>query len=467
MTKENLKVPPQSLESEQSLLGAILIDPDSMDKINNVVNSEDFYHGFHRVIFEHMQMLSLKSEPIDISTIINALKDSQWSEKIETGYIHELADNVASSANIKHYAKIVSEKSQLRKLLASFNQSIEEIFNPCGMTTKEIMEEAEARILKVSERGTRSNSGFQDLKPILLKEIEHIQKLYESDGDLDLLGLTTGFKALDEKILGLQGGDLIVLAARPSMGKTTLALNFAENIAALGKGIGIFSMEMGASQLANRLIGSAGRINLTKLRTGKLESRDWDKVSTALAKLAESKIYIDETPSLSTIELRSRARRLKREKQDLSLIIVDYLQLANATGKKNDNRTNEVSEISRSLKALAKELSVPVIALSQLNRGLEQRQNKRPIMSDLRESGAIEQDADMILFIYRDEVYNPDTDQKGTAEIIIGKNRNGEIGNVRLAFIAENTRFENLPDNWFPEKSEPEVSDSYHSKYDL
>jgi replicative DNA helicase len=359
-------------------------------------------------------------------------------------YLGLLVGNVPTAANIRHYAQLVRDRSILRQLAATAGDIADSAYNPMGRAAKEILDQAEAKVLHIAEQGSRGSQQFAEIGKLLAGVVERIETLYNRDDPSDVTGVPTGFADLDRMTSGLQPGDLVVVAGRPSMGKTAFALNVGEHVALnTGQPVAVFSMEMGAAQLALRMIGSVGRLDQHKLRTGRLASEDWERLSSALGRLNEAPILIDETPALNAIEVRSRARRLLKTYGKLGLVIVDYLQLmqASTTG---ENRATEISEISRSMKALAKELRVPVMALSQLNRSLEQRPNKRPVMSDLRESGAIEQDADLILFIYRDEVYNPDTQEKGVAEIIVGKQRNGPIGTARLTFLGEYTRFENF-----------------------
>jgi len=360
-------------------------------------------------------------------------------------YLNGLAQYVPSAANIRRYAEIVRERAILRRLDAAGGEIADTAYNPLGRSVREVLDEAETKVFEIAEHGARGQQGFQELQPLLAQAVERIELLFKRDNPSDVTGVPTGFTDLDHLTSGLQEGDLIVIAGRPSMGKTALALNIGEHIALSAKlPVAVFSMEMGAMQLAMRLIGSVGRLDQHKVRTGQLLPDDWERLSDALGRLSDAAIHVDETPALNALELRARARRLARQYGGkLGAIIVDYLQLMQAVAV-GENRATEISEISRSLKALAKELKVPVIALSQLNRSLEQRPNKRPIMSDLRESGAIEQDSDLILFIYRDEVYNEDSQDKGVAEIIIGKQRNGPIGTVKLAFLGQYTRFENL-----------------------
>jgi replicative DNA helicase len=438
-----LKLPPHSLEAEQSVLGGLLLDNEAVDKVGDVLADADYYSESHRLIYQHIVGLVAESKPADVVTVSESLASVQKLDYVGgLAYLGALVGNVPTAANIRHYAQIVRDRSILRQLAATAGDIADAAYNPLGRSAKEVLDQAEAKVLHIAEQGARGAQQSQEIGALLAGVVERIETLYNRDDPSDVTGVPTGFPDLDRMTSGLQPGDLIVVAGRPSMGKTSLALNIGEHVAlAAGMPVVVFSMEMGASQLALRLIGSVGRLDQHKLRTGRLAAEDWEKLTAALGRLNEAPILIDETPALNAIEVRSRARRLLKTYGKLGLVIVDYLQLmqASTTG---ENRATEISEISRSMKALAKELKVPVMALSQLNRSLEQRPNKRPVMSDLRESGAIEQDADLILFIYRDEVYNPETQEKGKAEIIIGKQRNGPIGMVPLTFIGEYTRFE-------------------------
>jgi replicative DNA helicase len=440
-----LKLPPHSLEAEQSVLGGLLLDNDAADKVGDVLADADFYSEAHRLIYQHVLRLIADGKPADVVTGSESLASSQKLDYIGgLAYLGALVGNVPTAANIRHYAQIVRDRSILRQLAATAGDIADAAYNPLGRSAKEVLDQAEAKVLHIAEQGSRGAQQVVTIGTLLAGVVDRIETLYNRDDPSDVTGVPTGFSDLDRMTSGMQPGDLVVVAGRPSMGKTSLALNIGEHVAlAAGLPVVVFSMEMGASQLALRLIGSVGRLDQHKLRTGRLAADDWEKLTAALGRLNEAPILIDETPALNAIEVRSRARRLMRTYGKLGLVIVDYLQLmqASTTG---ENRATEISEISRSMKSLAKELKVPVMALSQLNRSLEQRPNKRPVMSDLRESGAIEQDADVILFIYRDEVYNPDTQDKGVAEIIIGKQRNGPIGTVRLTFLGEYTRFENF-----------------------
>jgi replicative DNA helicase len=384
---------------------------------------------------------------VDVITVAEALEIAGELEKAGgLPYLGSLAQNVPSAANIRRYGEIVRERSIMRKLVEVGTDIASSAYNPTGRDAAQLLDEAESKVFEIAEAGSKGKQGFMAMPPLLTQVVERIETLYSRDNHSDVTGMATGFTDLDSMTSGLQPGDLVIVAGRPSMGKTAFSINIAENVALdSNKAVAIFSMEMGATQLAMRMLGSVGKLNQHDLRTGRLQDDDWGRLTHALGKLNDAPIHIDESAALSALELRARSRRLHRQNNGLGLIVVDYLQLMSSpSGKASENRATEISEISRSLKALAKELAVPVIALSQLNRSLEQRPNKRPVMSDLRESGAIEQDADLILFIYRDEVYNSDSPDKGKAEIIIGKQRNGPIGKVELAFRGEYTRFDNL-----------------------
>ena len=440
-----LRLPPHSVQSEQSVLGGLLLDNAAWDRISDYLRADDFYRHDHRIIFDHIARLIDQSRPADVITVFEALTSSGKIDEVGgLVYINQLAQNTPSAANIRRYAEIVRGRSVMRRLVTVSDEIAESAFNPNGRETSQILDEAESRIFAIAEEGARGAQGFIELQPLLAKVVERIDELYHRDNPSDITGVPTGFADLDGKTSGLQPGDLIIVAGRPSMGKTAFSLNIGEHVAIdQGLPVAVFSMEMGGAQLAMRMLGSVGRLDQHKVRTGQLGDDDWPRLTHAIAKMQDAQLFIDETPALNSLELRSRARRLAKKCGKLGLIIIDYIQLMSATSS-GENRATEISEISRSLKGLAKELQCPVIALSQLNRSLEQRPNKRPVMSDLRESGAIEQDADVILFIYRDEVYNPDSADKGTAEIIIGKQRNGPIGSVQLAFIGEYTKFDNL-----------------------
>lgn len=441
-----IKLPPHSVEAEQSVLGGILLDSTAWDKIVDLLQEQDFYRYEHRLIFRHIGQLADLAKPIDVITVAESLENNAELDKAGgLPYLGSLAQNVPSAANIRRYAEIVRERAVMRKLAEVGTEIATSAYNPGGRDAGQLLDEAESRVFEIAEAGERGRQGFTAIPPLLTQVVERIETLYSRDNASDVTGIATGFTDLDSMTSGLQPGDLVIVAGRPSMGKTAFSVNIAEHVALeVNKPVAIFSMEMGGTQLAMRMIGSVGRLNQHTLRTGKLEDDDWSRMTHALGRLNDAPIFIDETAALNSLELRSRARRLHRQNDGLGLIVIDYIQLMSSVSTKGgENRATEISEISRSLKSLAKELHVPVIALSQLNRSLEQRPNKRPIMSDLRESGAIEQDADLILFIYRDEVYNPDSQDKGKAEIIIAKQRNGPIGKIDLTFRGEYTRFEN------------------------
>ena len=449
---EQIKLPPHSVEAEQSVLGGLLLESSAMDKISDLVMAEDFYRHEHRLIFSQIVRLTELSKPIDVITVAEALEIAGELDKVGgLPYLGGLAQNVPSAANVRRYGEIVRERSIMRKLVEVGGDIASSAYNPTGRDAAQLLDEAESMVFEIAEAGSRGQQGFTRMPPLLTKVVERIETLYARENQNDVTGTATGFTDLDRYTSGLQAGELIIVAGRPSMGKTAFSINIAENIALGSKlPVAIFSMEMAASQLAMRMLGSVGKLNQHDLRTGRLQEDDWGHLTQALGKLNDAPIFIDESAALSSLDVRARARRLHRQEKGLGLIVVDYLQLMSSNvGKASENRATEISEISRSLKALAKELHVPVMALSQLNRSLEQRPNKRPVMSDLRESGAIEQDADLILFIYRDEVYNSDSPDKGKAEIIIAKQRNGPIGKVELAFRGEFTRFDNLaPGNY-------------------
>ena len=439
-----LKVPPHSVEAEQSLLGGLLLDNSAWDRLGGILTEVDFYRPEHALIFRVVQNLIGDNHPADVITVHEAIKSEQGGELVGIDYLNSLAQNTPSAANIKGYAEIVRDRSILRRLIAVSDSIVNSAFVPEGRSVRTLLDEAESRILQIGEEGSRKGD-YLEIEPLLQEVVSRIDELYNRQGGSDITGIATGFIDLDKQTSGLQKGDLVIVAGRPSMGKTALALNIAENVALVeGLPVVVFSMEMSGTQLASRLLGSVGRVDQSRMRTGKLQDDEWPRVTDAIARLSNTQILIDETGSLSSLELRARARRIARNfGGTLGLVVVDYLQLMSGSG--SENRATEISEISRSLKSLAKELQCPVVALSQLNRGLEQRPNKRPIMSDLRESGAIEQDADLIMFIYRDEVYHPDTTtDKGVAEIIIGKQRNGPIGTVRLSWQGPYTKFDNL-----------------------
>ena len=438
----DLKTPPHSIEAEQAVLGGLMLDNEAWILIADRINEGDFYRRDHRLIFRSIKTLAEEGHPCDAVTL------SEWLEKqellAEAGHLYYLGtivNNTPSAANITSYADIVREYSVLRQLAKVGVEISNSAFKPEGRTVAELLDTAEKKVFQIAEQGQREG-GFRPIKHLLAEAVDRIDILFNSEDSIT--GTSTGFIDLDEKTSGLQAADMIIVAGRPSMGKTTFAINIAEHVAtAEEKPVAVFSMEMPGEQLAMRMLSSLGGIDQTRVRSGKLDDDDWSRLSSTMALLADKKLYIDDSPALSPTELRARARRLARECGQLGLIVIDYIQLMQVPGSK-ENRTAEVSEISRSIKALAKELNVPIIALSQLNRNVEQRPDKRPKMADLRESGAIEQDSDLIMFIYRDEVYNPDSEQKGTAEIIISKQRNGPIGTVRLTFEGRFTRFSNF-----------------------
>ena len=439
---EDMKVPPHSMEAEQSVLGGLMLDNESWEIIADLVNEKDFYRHDHALIFRAIAALSEDDKPYDVVTISDWLEQRNELDNIGgLAYLGILANDTPTAVNIKAYAEIVREYSVLRNLIQVGHDITNTAYNADGRTSRDLLDEAERLVFQIAEQSAGNRQGFENIKSLLTKAVEKVEELYKSDEPLT--GISSGFSKFDEMTSGLQNSDLIIVAGRPSMGKTTFAMNLAENAAVSAeKTVAVFSMEMPGDQLALRMMSSLGRIDQHNLRTGKLQDHDWPRLTSSVAMLSKAKIFIDDTPALSPTELRARSRRLKRE-HGLDMIILDYLQLMQINGS-TENRATEISEISRSLKALAKELQVPVIALSQLNRSVEQRPDKRPVMSDLRESGGIEQDADVILFIYRDEVYNPESADKGTAEILIRKQRNGPIGKVRLAFLGQFTRFENL-----------------------
>lgn len=442
---ENLRVPPHSIEAEQSVLGGLMLDNPAWDRIADKVSDIEFYRKDHRLVFAAIRDLCNEAKPADAVTVAEFLEHAGTLDSVGgMAAVIRLTEDVHGSANIEAYADIVRERAILRDLISAGSDIVSEVFNPAGRDSKELLELAEKRIFDIAERNNKTGGNFADMKTLVVNAIERIDELFNNGNSIT--GLSTGLDELDAKTSGFQQGDLIILAARPSMGKTALALNFAEHAALHEKkAVAVFSMEMPGSQLAMRLLSSNARIDQSRIRDGKLQTEDWPRLTAAANMLSNASIFIDDEGGLSPSELRARARRLKREHGDnLGLIVIDYLQLMSVPGTK-EGRTAEISEISRSLKALAKELSIPVIALSQLNRGLESRTDKRPMNSDLRESGGIEQDADVILFIYRDEYYNPNTDNPGVSEIIIGKQRNGPIGKVPAVFHGQYTRFENLP----------------------
>ena len=443
---ENLRVPPHSIESEQSVLGGLLIDNGAWDKAGDLLSESDFYRWEHRLIFQAIGKLIVASKPADVVTVYEFLQSTGKAQEVGgLAYLNALAQAVPSAANLRRYAEIVRERAVLRKLVSVSDEIATAAFNTQGRPVSQILDEAESKILKIGEDGNRDGSGFHAMDSLVVELLDKVADLAEN-GASDVTGVRTGFADLDRQTAGLQPGDLIILAARPSMGKTAFALNIGENVAVHeGLPVIVFSMEMGAAQLALRMVGSLGRIDQQHLRTGRLTDEEWARLSETVERMRNVQLYIDETPGLSPGELRARARRQARQCGQVGLIIIDYLQLMSGNGGNEENRATVIGEISRGLKALAKELKCPVIALSQLNRSVETRTDKRPMMSDLRESGAIEQDADVIMFIYRDEYYTKDEcKEPGVSEIIIGKQRNGPVGTIKLGFQREHTKFVNL-----------------------
>ena len=439
-----LRVPPHSMEAESSVLGGLLLDNGAWDRVGDVLGEADFYRHEHKLIYAALGRLIAENKPADVITVHEQLqRQGQAADVGGLGYLNALAQYVPSASNIRRYAEIVRERSILRQLVSASDEIATNAFATKGRAVAEILDEAEGKIFQIGEQSARLKQGFQSMESLVVELLDQVQEM--ADNPNDITGVPTGFYDLDRMTSGLQAGDLVVLAARPSMGKTALAINIAEHVA-LNEGlpVAVFSMEMGASQLAVRIVGSIGRIDQTHLRTGKLSDEEWPRLTEAIERLRDVSLHIDETPGLTPSELRAGARRLARQCGKLGLIVVDYLQLMSGSTSGDENRATELGEISRGLKALAKELKCPVLALSQLNRGVEQRTDKRPMMSDLRESGAIEQDADIIMFIYRDDYYNKDSAEQGVAEIIIGKQRNGPTGTLKLAFIKPLTRFESL-----------------------
>lgn len=439
-----VKMPPHSIEAEQSVLGGLMLDNEAWDRVAEKVVEQDFYLRAHRFIFAAMSRLAEATQPIDIITVSENLEANlQLDDVGGFAYLGEIAKNTPSAANILAYAEIVRERAVVRDMISVAHDIADAGYDTQGRTSAELLDFAETKVFKIAEQRTNANEGPEPINSILAKTIEKIDELFRSPYD-GVTGVSTGYVDLDKMTNGMQPSDLIIVAARPSMGKTTFAMNLCEHAAITSdKPVLIFSLEMPSEQIMMRMLASLGRIDQTKVRTGQLQDEDWARLSSAIELLnAKGKMYIDDGSGLTPTEVRSRARRVAREHGGLSMIMVDYLQLMTVPGM-SENRTLEIAEISRSLKALAKELKVPVVALSQLNRSLEQRADKRPVNSDLRESGSIEQDADLIMFIYRDEVYNDDSPDKGTAEVIIGKQRNGPIGRVRLTFHGRYSRFDN------------------------
>ena len=436
-----LKIPPHSIEAEQSVLGGLFLDKDSLIKVVERVQAEDFYRQDHRIIYKAIIDLDNDGKPFDLVTVAEWLESHQQLDEVGgLSYLAALAENTPSASNVGVYADIVRKRSVLRQLISATVKINETVFNPMGSSSEQILDFAEQAVFEIAEQENRGRRAYQNIKDLLVSALDRVDEIYRKK--TPITGIATGFDDFDERTAGLQNSDLVIIAGRPSMGKTAFAINIAEHAVIKQElSVVVFSMEMPGEQLAMRMMSSLGRVDQHKVRTGKLDDQDWPRLTSAVTLLKDKNLFIDDTPALTPVELRSRCRRIAREHK-LDLIIIDYLQLMQIPGT-SENRATEISEISRSLKAMAKELKVPVVALSQLNRSLEQRPNKRPVMSDLRESGAIEQDADVIVFIYRDEVYNDETADKGIAEIILSKQRNGPIGTVKLTFLGQFTRFEN------------------------
>jgi replicative DNA helicase len=449
---EKLKVPPHSIEAEQSVLGSMLIDPESWDKVAELVTNTDFYNRSHQTIYSAITRLLNRSAPVDLITVSEELeKHDELENAGGFAYLGELAKNTPSSANVVSYAQIISERAITRELIGVAHEIAEVGYNPEGRDSADILDLAESKVFEIAERRTGENEGPRDVEAVLGKTIDRLEVLVKTNKEVT--GVTTGFTDLDKKTSGLQPSDLIIVAARPSMGKTTFAMNLVENaMMSEEKPVLVFSLEMPSEQIMMRMLASLSRVDQTKIRTAQLDDEDWARISNTMAMLKDKdRLFVDDSSGLTPMDVRSRARKLARERGGISLIMIDYLQLMRVPSL-SDNRTLEIAEISRSLKALAKELEVPVVALSQLNRSLEQRADKRPVNSDLRESGSIEQDADLIMFIYRDEVYHENSEEKGVAEIIIGKQRNGPIGTSRLTFQGQFSRFDNYAGPAMPDE---------------
>lgn len=440
-----LKTPPHSIDAEQSVLGGLMLDNEQWDNVTERVITDDFYLHSHRLIFAAMARLSEESKPVDLVTLTERLEQINELDRVGgAAYLMELQKNTPSSANILAYADIVRERALIREMIGVANQIAEAGYDTKGRSSRELLDFAEQHVFQIAEKRSTGEEGPQGLVNILDKTLDRIEYLSRHANLSGVTGVSSGFTDLDKKTAGLQPSDLIIVAARPSMGKTTFAMNLVEH-AALNeeKPVVVFSLEMPAEQIMMRMLASLSRVDQTKVRTGQLDDADWHRLTSAMSVLKDrGKLYIDDSSGLTPTEVRSRARRIAREHKGVSMVMVDYLQLMTVPGM-SENRTLEIAEISRSLKALAKELKCPVVALSQLNRSLEQRSDKRPVNSDLRESGSIEQDADVIMFIYRDEVYHPDSADKGLAEIILGKQRNGPIGRIKLMFHGQYSRFDN------------------------
>jgi len=439
-----LRTPPHSTEAEQAVLGGLMLDNTAFDRVADLLREEDFYRHDHRLIWRQIARLIERSQPADVVTVLESLQTSGHADEAGgLAYLNALATETPSAANIRRYAEIVRDRGVLRRLISTSDEIATSALNPQGRDTRQLLDEAESKIFQIAEDGTRGEAGFQPLQDLLGKVVERIDQLYNQDNTSDVTGVPTGYVDLDRMTSGMQPGDLVIVAGRPSMGKTSFSMNIGEHVAIEQQlPVAVFSMEMGATQLAMRMLCSSGRLDQQRIRTGRLVDDDWPRLTSAISKMQESPLHIDESPALSALELRARARRLARQCGKLGLVVIDYLQLMEGGG--SDNRVQELSRITRGLKQMARELNVPVIALSQLSRGVESRTNKRPMLSDLRESGSIEQDADLVLMIYRDEYYNPDTPDRGITEIIVTKHRNGPVGTVKLLFEPQFTRFRNL-----------------------
>ncbi|TNF01882.1 MAG: replicative DNA helicase [Gammaproteobacteria bacterium] len=440
---------PHSIEAEQAVLGGLMLSNGAFDSVASVISEKDFFASDHQLIFETMRQLSAEQKPLDLITLSESLENNSQLDHVGGSvYLAELANNTPSSANISAYAQIVLERSIIRQLISAASDIVKKGYNPLGWDSSKLLAEAERKLTDIIQNRPKQG-GFLSVNDLLKQAVERIDQLFNNDEDIT--GISTGFDDLDERTSGWQPADLVIVAGRPSMGKTSFAMNMAEHaVLHQDKPVLVFSLEMPASQLIMRMMSSLGKIDQTKMRSGNLSEDDWPRLSSAASRLKDRPLYIDDTPGITPMELRNRIRQIAREQGDPGLIVVDYLQLMSGSVP-TDNRTNEISQISRELKTIAREFSCPLIALSQLSRNLEHRPNKRPINSDLRESGAIEQDADVIVFIYRDEVYNEDSPDKGVAEVIIGKQRNGPIGTCKLAFLGKYTRFENLARDYFAE----------------
>lgn len=437
------RVPPQNIEAEQAVLGAILLDSDAIVTAQEKIRAHDFYRSSHRLIFEAMVELAEEQEPIDLVTLTSLLRDKKQLEEVGgVQYLTELAHAVPTAANVDYYAQIIEEKSMLRRLIRTATEIVTEGF-ASEDSVGELISDAEKRIMEIANQ--RSTSGFIAIRDVLMEVFERVESLYNQKGTIT--GIPSGFADLDRMTSGFQRSDLIIVAARPSVGKTAFALNIAQNVSVRAKEtVAIFSLEMSAAQLVQRILCAEANVDATRMRTGHLESEDWEKLTMAIGTLSDAQIYIDDSPAITVADIRAKCRRLKRER-GLGMVLIDYLQLIHGRGKPGENRQQEVSDISRTLKQIARELDVPVIALSQLSRGVEQRQDKRPMMSDLRESGSIEQDADIVSFLYRDDYYDKESEKPNIIEIIIAKQRNGPVGTVELVFLKNYNKFVNLDRN--------------------